>query len=451
MRQFLRLTGLMAAAVLCGISPAGAQLIAPSTALRYGLARPWYAQIGSPQVAGALEHVNYDEGLLLVQSRGGVLTAIDAETGRTLWSTQVGERNRSTTEPAANSKYVVVLNGSTLFVVDRASGDIVWQRMVGGAPGAGPGVSQTHAFVPLVNGKLEGYDLEKGERQTPWNYQSSGRVLSPPMTTDLTVSWTTERGYFYVADPAGGGIRYRLETRDEIQSRPASWTPELFAGSTDGYVYAVEETRGNILWKFPVGEAIYEAPVAIEDQLYVVTEFGGMYVLNARDGSPLWHVEAVRHFAAKSPTRVYVVNTLGNLAILDAASGAPLGTMRLPGSARVLVNHTSDRIFVVDRGCVIQCLHETGLASPVVYTPPLVEKEEVKLKDRPPRAAPAAEAPEKPAEAPEQPDEAPDMPAAEPEPTPEDPADNPFDQPEGGEKPAEPPAGEAENPFNENP
>jgi hypothetical protein len=434
MRSLSRLTLLTALAVAGGISPGRAQsLIAPTTALRYGLTRAWYAQIGSQAVTGALDHVNYVEGMLLAQSRAGVLTALDAESGRTLWSTQVGARNRSTSEPAANDKYVVVLNGSTLFVVDRADGAIAWQRPVGGAPGAGPGVSRTHAFVPLTTGKVEGYDLEKGDKQTPWNYQSSGRVLTPPMTTELTVSWTTERGYFYVADPGGRGIRYRLETRDEIQSRPASWAPQLFAGSTDGYVYAVEETKGNILWKFPVGDAIYDAPVAIESQVYVVTEFGGMYCLNTSDGSPLWHVPAVKQFVAKSPTRIYVHDNLGKLSILDAASGARLGTMPLPASARLLANHTSDRIFAVDDVCVIQCLHEVALASPIVYTPPPLEKTEVKLKERPPKAAePAAE-------------DAPEPPADEPFPPPEEPAEDPF-----GDVP-EAPAGEAEDPFKTTP
>lgn len=451
MLRYLRLTLLAVVAALCGIAPGRAQTLIPkTTAMRYGLARPWFAQIGSPRVTGLLEHVNYDEGLLLVQSRGGVLTAIDAETGRRLWSTQVGARFRSTTEPAANENYVVVLNGSTLFVVNRDDGAIVWQRMIGGAPGAGPAVSKTHIFVPLVSGKIEGYDLEKGARQTPWNYQSTGRVLTPPMTTDLSVSWTTERGYLYAADPGCRGIRYRLETRDEIQSRPGAWAPALFAGSTDGYVYALEETEGTILWKFPVGEAVYDAPVAIENQVYVVTEFGGMYCLDAGDGRPLWHVPGIRQFVAKSPTRVYVHDTVGNLSILDAASGGRLSTMPVPGNARLLVNAKSDRIFLVDSGCVIQCLHETGLASPVMYTPPPVKKEEIKLKQRPPKPAEPAADEVAPEAAPDMPADGtppmPDQPDADPfGDAPEEPAENPF-----GDAPNEP-SGEAENPFDTSP
>jgi len=75
----------------------------------------------------------------------------------------------------------------------------------------------------MINGLVEGFDLSKGAKQTPWIYKSAGRVLVPPMATESNVSWTTDKGYFYVADPSAQGIRYRLETRDAIHSQPAYW------------------------------------------------------------------------------------------------------------------------------------------------------------------------------------------------------------------------------------
>ncbi len=175
-----------------------------------------------------------------------MLTGLDAETGRSLWSVQVGKPEHLNSEPAANEKVVAVINGSMLYALDRATGHILWNKQVTGTPGAGPGVSETLIFVPMINGLIEGYELELGAKQKPWIYKSAGRVLVSPMVTPQTISWTTEKGYFYVADPASLGIRYRLETRAAIQSRPAYWTPDLFACSTDGSVYAVNETTGKI-------------------------------------------------------------------------------------------------------------------------------------------------------------------------------------------------------------
>ncbi len=370
--------------------------------------------------------------MILVQSNRGMLTALDAETGRTLWATQVGSRNGASTEPAANDTYVVVLNGSTLYVVNRSDGSIAWETRVGGAPGAGPGVTDTHVFVPMVSGRVEGYSLEDGPRQEPWNYQSTGRVLMPPMTTKLTVSWTTEKGYFYVADPSAKGIRYRLETEGEIQSRPASWGTMLFASSTDGFVYGIEQIKGNLKWKQSLGEAVYDRPVAVDGKLFITAEFGGMYCLDTADGSILWHVAGVRQFVASSGTRIYATDLLGRLAILDAESGGRLASMPLSATTTKLTNAVSDRIFVVDNGCVVQCLHELQLTQPLIHTPPEPTAEDLKLAPTAPAGTPPSAA--------EAPDEAPMVPADE--------GDSPFAAPaDAGDNPFAPPADAGDSPF----
>jgi outer membrane protein assembly factor BamB len=435
MRRLLSLALLLVVSI--GSQWSAAQsLISPEKAMRHGLKRAWFAQLGDAAASGELSHVNYDEGMLLVQSSRGLVTAIDAETGRTLWSTRIGRRKGS--EPAANDKFVVVLNGSTLFVLDRQTGGTVWQRQVKGAPGSGPGVSATHAFVPMISGLIEGYDLEAGVRQTPWNYQSTGQVLLPPTTTPLTVSWTTERGFFYAADPSAAGIRYRLETRGAIHSQPTAWSPRLFACSVDGYVYALDERKGTIEWKYVVGEPMYERPAAVDNKVFAIADSTGMYCLDAEKGQLLWHAAGIHQFVALTPTRVYAEDKLGNLAILDASTGMRLDTMPTSALTQKLVNNQSDRIFLVDRAATIQCLHEPQLVSPVVYRPPAAPEKELKLVPKPKPAAPAkALQEEAPAE---------EMPAEGEDPAPPADADNPFAPEAGGDAPAEPPA-DADNPF----
>ncbi len=48
-------------------------------------------------------------------------------------------------------------------------------------PGHGPVLTETHAFVPMLNGVLEGYVLATRDRQTPWIYQSTGRIFNQPV------------------------------------------------------------------------------------------------------------------------------------------------------------------------------------------------------------------------------------------------------------------------------
>lgn len=395
--------------------------ISQATAARYGLQRAWFTQVGSPFTNGSLEYVAIADGLLLVQSSRGTISAIDGETGRTLWTTQAGPRDYANSQPVANDKVVVVVSGSTLYVYNRNDGSLNWSCRLKGNPGAGPSVSPTHVFVPMISGVIEGYDLEKGAKQTPWNYKSAGRILVSPMASYTSVIWTTERGHFYVADPSAGGIRYRLETHGIIDTRPAWWTPLIFAASTEGYIFAVNETLGRIVWKHSLGDSILQSPVALDDQLYAVGEYSGLYRLSSKTGDVEWQAPGIKQFVSASPSRVYGADKIGGLAIVDAQTGGRLGTMRLSGISKMLVNDRTDRIYLVSNSCVVQCLHEISLRKPHIYDPPKPPKKET---DEKPRRRPRPAAAEEPAEE----DPAGIDPALE-EPTAEDPA--------AGEMPAE--------------
>lgn len=352
-------------------------LLTQASAARLGLARSWFAQVGAARSTGPVAHMNCDRGMLYVQTTRGRVAALDAETGRTLWSSQVGSPNHASSEPDGNEQILAVVSGSTLFVLDRSSGAIQWQRTLNGTPGAGPGVSASHIFVPMVNGFVQGYDIQKRGKGEPWNYKSAGRVLVPPTATGNDVLWTTENGYMYLADGAGGGVRYRLETRGAIEARPAFWTPLVYACSTDGNVYAVDEQSGKVAWKFTIGDALYSQPVALQDKVFVISDLTGMYCLAGKDGAKLWHAAGVRQFVSLSPSRVYVVDDLGRLTVLDAETGARLGALPLQGISIKLVNRFSDRIYLASESGMVQCLREISSKAPWKHEAPALKAKEI--------------------------------------------------------------------------
>ena len=94
---------------------------------------------------------------------------------------------------------MAVLNGSTLYVLDRVDGKPVFIRRVGGAPGAAPALAKDYVFVPLVNGRMEAYPLNR-QVFTPWYYQSSGRAMVAPLTTTESIVWSTDAGRMYVGN-----------------------------------------------------------------------------------------------------------------------------------------------------------------------------------------------------------------------------------------------------------
>ncbi len=371
-------------------------IVSQQEAERHGLTRAWYVQADLDRATGEVVDATLDSGTLFVQTNRARLQAIHAETGHTLWSVRVGNERYPCMTPAASADYVATINGSTVYLIDRKTGREAWNKQLSSVPGAGPAVTRTHVFVPMVNGTIFGHELSN-RSVIPFFYKSFGRILVPPVVTAESLAWTTEQGYLYLmnlAEPSRLKVNFRLDTHDKIESRPGYWTPFLYGVSLDGYVYAVHEETGRIHWKYSTAEPIFDSPSAVGGKVYVCVDKGGMFCLNSETGEHEWYSPGCRQFIAASPTRVYASDRLNRLLILDGKTGARLDSMLIPGVRQRLRNVQTDRILLTtDRG-MIQCLHETALTQPVVYTPPPL-KVKPKLKTK--RTRPAPEEGEAPA------------------------------------------------------
>jgi len=352
------------------------KLVSRRAANRVGMQRAWYSQMPVSLDRGRITQVTLFEDLLLVLTDQAALYALDAESGAQKWSAIIGNPNLVSLGPAANKQFVAVINGATLYLLDRVTGEIVWNESLRGGPGGGPALSDTYAFAPLINGVIRGYSLNRlDEAQTAWSYPSVGHALIQPGVSKESVFWATDRGYLYVASADDPQMRFRLETHAEIVSKPAFKEPLIFAGSRDGYVYAVDEISGVQQWKYSTGEAVSVSPAAIEDHLFVCSEAPRMHCLMAAAGTSVWSAAGIERFVAASPTRVYGVDRFQNVHILDRASGSEIGQLAARGADLPLVNQQTDRLYLVASTGLIQCLHETAIPQSIRYeAPPLPDR-----------------------------------------------------------------------------
>ena len=245
---------------------ARSELIPETTLAQSGLTRPWFAQVELDQGQARVSHVTLGEGVLYVQTDRAMVHAIDAETGRTLWSRQVGKRNHPSLPLDVKGDMVAVINGSQLYLLSRTTGEMLDEREIPNAPGGGPALSSKRTYVPCVTGMITAYRLPssadtKGEaakstgefaaekapseagrgpdshRESPPLFcQSLGRALVQPLVTRDYVGgeyvvWTTDRGYLNMGRVERGAedtlaVKYRLATGATIVARPAYLPPD---------------------------------------------------------------------------------------------------------------------------------------------------------------------------------------------------------------------------------
>ncbi len=159
-RYFFWLVVLVVLVPSIGAPPAVAsgELISAPSAATHGLTSAWFNQIQLDSARGQVAYVTLHdavqrdaEGLvhnptLFIQTNQAILHAIDAINGRTLWIAQVGNPRYPSLAPGANNFFVAVANGSSLYVLNRFNGKLLFSTKLPGVPGAGPALSEQRSL-----------------------------------------------------------------------------------------------------------------------------------------------------------------------------------------------------------------------------------------------------------------------------------------------------------------
>jgi outer membrane protein assembly factor BamB len=252
---------------------------------------------------------------------------------------------------------------------------------------------------------VEGYAIASDKKLTPWYYQSSGRTMVTPLATPESVVWTTETGNLYVGNSEEPGMRFRMETHSEILAPPSYRKPLVFVAAASGEVFAMQEMTGVRQWKYATGFPVTRSPAPVGDHVFVTSDEPAMHCIDIKTGSAVWQAPHVMQFAAASKTRVYGVDDLGGLVVLDAAKGSVLGRITTDHPIHSLVNDQTDRVYLMSRDGMIECLRETDSKEPLYHNPKESETEKKPdtataqpAKVAQPAEKPAATKKEKPAE-----------------------------------------------------
>lgn len=283
---------------------------------------------------------------LFVQTRSGLVTLLDAETGAALWRQRVGRPYVAEHALAFNSREVYAVNNVYLYALDRLTGALNWEiRLPEGVAGA-PVADETMLFVPSQTGRLTGYLLPRPDLYSTSPFAPRGKSAAKPVAalregrgSTTTVShltgsareatttaedfmpqptrvWTEvtsarlELPIVMTSDrllvPTPGGtvlgmakllaanrqspLAYRFSTESPIRAGAGYADGVVYVGGEDGNVYALETAGGRLQWRFTLGVAISRRPAVTTEDIYVVAGRLGMTRLDRVTGQPMWRI-----------------------------------------------------------------------------------------------------------------------------------------------------------------
>jgi outer membrane protein assembly factor BamB len=300
------------------------------------------------------------------------ITAIDADSGRHNWSVAFGLMTLPNMGIHADDFHVAAINGSTVYCFEASSGKSMWSQRCKTAVAAPPVVLQGKIFVPLIDGRLEIFEIAQ-EGFGSYTIVASGVPTARPLVTSRVIAWPTDIGHlnFTATDrKLARTLIYRLIADGYIHSTPTYREDYVFTGSADGFVYAIEEHTGKMLWQTSLGAAISQSPFVFGDSVFAITNGNQLFSLNARTGEMRWNrpLSGIGKYLGASRDKIYVTNGFRSLLVVEPYTGTVLSSADIGPVNFILPNRDTDRLYVATNTGVVHCVHELG--SPIPYFHP---------------------------------------------------------------------------------
>jgi outer membrane protein assembly factor BamB len=237
--------------------------------------------------------------------------AIDAETGKPVWTFQTGSHTESSPYVIGGKVYIGA-GDDGMYCLDASDGKEVWHYN-GLHIDANPVVKDGRVYVGAGEGDLHKETaiicLDAGSGKELWKQGIDVPAWGSPVVAGGLVYFGIGNGRVNekAVDPKGavlcvnatdGTTVWRHDTKDGVLSRPTVDRSRCYFGSRDGSVYCVDRRNGRLVWKnelqSPIVTAVAlarSAHTGVTTGVYVLSSEGQVYCLGPNAGREYWSAD----------------------------------------------------------------------------------------------------------------------------------------------------------------
>ncbi len=262
-----------------------------------------------------------------------------------LWTTGVGKGEKKTgvhlTPAYADGKLYAISTSGVLEALDAKNGHTLWEKKDKKlAYAAGPSIGEGLLVVGTLDGMLFGLNPADGSER--WHAEVSSELISAPAIEGGMVVVRAYDGHIYGFDAAKGERKWVFDRNNvpllSLRGNSAPLIREglVITGGDNGKVVALRLTDGVEVWEQVIStgegrteierlqdvDGILQADAGV---VYAVGYRGQVTALAGSNGRPLWaHDLSSYSGVAISPAAVFVNDVDSNIWSLDRNSGASL-------------------------------------------------------------------------------------------------------------------------------
>jgi hypothetical protein len=184
-------------------------------------------------------------GALLKPGTDGKLWCIDPGSGRSFWSTDLGDRLTGSPVVIGLDVYMAT-DAARLYTLDIASGALLGETELSGPVYGSVATDGKNLFMISSDGRLHG--IEAGGR-TMWSVEVAPYTDSTPAVDGGTVYMADQKGTARAVRVADGKTLWSHELGSEFGRCPVVLPDRVVFGCSDGRLTALRRSNGEQLWQ----------------------------------------------------------------------------------------------------------------------------------------------------------------------------------------------------------
>lgn len=302
------------------------------------------------------------DGRVFVAGHGGLVRALDAVNGNSIWQQDV-EAFISGGTGVGDGIVVVGTKEAEVIALKLEDGSPAWRTRVSSVVMTSPVISQDIVVVRTIDGKLFGLDAGSGKRL--WVFSQGVPVLSlhgnsAPVLAGDAVLAGFDSGRLVALDLRNGRTfwsqrisvpsgRSDLERMIDIDASPVVKGKKVYVVNYQGRVAALELYSGRIDWKRDMSSHV---GLGVDERnLYISDEVSHLWALDRFNSSSIWRQEGLygRQATAPTPIGAYVVSGdyEGYLHWMDNTDGHFVARQKLNAGRIIAAPVNSDGVIYV--------------------------------------------------------------------------------------------------------
>ena len=313
---------------------------------RVKLIRAWKASSGKITKNNRQIQPILVDTTLYAASSAGVITAFDAETGKTLWNRKL-KLNLSAGVGYGDGLLLAGTEEGEVVALYASNGNPAWVGAVQGGVAASPEGGQNVVVVPITGNKLVGLSATDGS--LVWNLtESNPRLLlrgrgRPLVVTDVVLAGfdngkltliRLDNGQRLWEVRVGDAIgKTEIERMTDVDARPMIVNDTVYTAAYQSRVIAIDAPTARMMWENEV--STNKDMDADEKHLYVVAEGDIVYAIDRKSGETAWEQDkfANRKLTPPAVLDEYIIvgDSEGYIHILKSSTGVIEGREKVGG------------------------------------------------------------------------------------------------------------------------